>query len=375
MTDPLSRSHRGDSIGSFEQLHDDPHPEERHPPGVEQLVQQMRETADKLVRDGATRGDVKLLNTALKELRYSFKVFTPYRQTRKVTVFGSARLSPSAPAYAAAVEFSRRVAQAGWMVVTGAASGIMEAGHVGAGRDKSIGVNILLPFEQEANPVIRGDAKLMHLKYFFTRKLLFVKEADAVALFPGGFGTQDECFEVLTLVQTGKSHLFPIVMVDEPGGDYWVKWKQYIEGVLLKRGLISPADMALFKVTDDVAAAASEVLDFYRVYHSMRYVGSDLMLRLRFAPPPALLERIRTEFADILKAGTFEMTAALPEEANDAQLAGLPRLRFRFDRQNLGRLRLLVDLINREGAPPTAAPAAAPKPPAPDQRGGEGVSS
>jgi uncharacterized protein (TIGR00730 family) len=374
MTDPLSRAQRG-ATSSFQQLHDDAHPDERQPPGVEQLVQQMRETADKLVRDGATRGDVKLLNTALKELRYSFKVFTPYRQTRKVTVFGSARLSPSAPAYAAAVDFSRRVAQAGWMVITGAASGIMEAGHVGAGRDKSIGVNILLPFEQEANPVIRGDAKLMHLKYFFTRKLLFVKEADAVALFPGGFGTQDECFEVLTLVQTGKSHLFPIVMVDEPGGDYWVKWKQYIEGVLLKRGLISPADMALFKVTDDVAAAAAEVLDFYRVYHSMRYVGSDLMLRLRFAPLPALLERIRTEFADILKAGTFEMTAALPEEANDAQLAGLPRLRFRFDRQNLGRLRLLVDLINREGAPPAAAPAAAPKPPAPDHRGGEGVSS
>jgi uncharacterized protein (TIGR00730 family) len=285
MSDPLSRAQRG-ATSSFQQLHDDAHPEERHPPGVEQLVQQMRETADKLVRDGATRGDVKLLNTALKELRYSFKVFTPYRQTRKVTVFGSARLPASAPAYAAAVEFSRRVAQAGWMVVTGAASGIMEAGHVGAGRDKSIGVNILLPFEQEANPIIRGDAKLMHLKYFFTRKLLFVKEADAVALFPGGFGTQDECFEVLTLVQTGKSHLFPIVMVDEPGGDYWVKWKQYIEDVLLKRGLISPADMALFRVTDDVGAAAAEVLDFYRVYHSMRYVGPDLMLRLRYAPPP-----------------------------------------------------------------------------------------
>jgi uncharacterized protein (TIGR00730 family) len=379
MHDPLHQAHRGASSGSFEQLHDDAHPEERHPPGNEQLVQQMRETADKLLRDGATRGDVKLLNTALKELRYSFKVFTPYRNTRKATVFGSARLPPSDPACQAAVEFSRRLCQAGWMIITGAANGIMEAGHVGAGRDKSIGVNILLPFEQEANPVIRGDAKLMHLKYFFTRKLLFVKEADAVALFPGGFGTQDECFEVLTLVQTGKSHIFPIVMIDEPGGDYWARWQEYIEGVLLKRGLISPADMALFKVTDSVDAAVEEVLGFYRVYHSMRYVGPDLVLRLRGELPPALLEKVRTGFADILKGGMFEPTAALPEEANDVQLAALPRLRFRFDRHNLGRLRMLIDLINREGAPAglpegEGAPAARDaKAPAPDERGGGAV--
>src|ERR1700719_840886 len=218
----------------------------------------MRETADKLLRDGATRADVKLLTTALKELRYAFKIFTPFRNVRKVTVFGSARLPAVNPAYQQAGEFSRRLAHAGWMVITGAASGIMEAGHVGAGREKSIGVNILLPFEQDANPVIRGDLKLMHLKYFFTRKLLFVKEADAVALFPGGFGTQDECFEVLTLVQTGKSHLFPIVMVDEPGGDYWKKWHHFIEEVLLARGLISPADTSLYKITDSVDEAVAE---------------------------------------------------------------------------------------------------------------------
>ena len=177
------------------------------------------------------------------------------------------------------------------MVITGAASGIMEAGHVGAGQEKSIGVNIMLPFEQHANAVIRGDQKLMHLKYFFTRKLLFVKEADAVALFPGGFGTQDEGFEVLTLVQTGKSHIFPIVMVDEPGGDYWAKWREYISGVLLKRKLISPADMSLFKVTDSVEEAVLEVLNFYRVYHSMRYVGRELSLRLKnWLPGSSFLE-------------------------------------------------------------------------------------
>src|SRR6202023_2914335 len=185
--------------------------------------------------------------------------------------------------------FSRQIAEAGFMVITGAASGIMEAGHVGAGRENSIGVNILLPFEQDANAVIRGDRKLMHLKYFFTRKLLFVKESDAVALFPGGFGTQDEGFEVLTLVQTGKSHIFPIVMVDEPGGDYWKQWQRLIEEVLLPRGLISPADRALYKVTDRVEEAVAEVVNFYRVYHSMRYVHGHLVLRLQRPLPEPLL--------------------------------------------------------------------------------------
>jgi uncharacterized protein (TIGR00730 family) len=348
MQDPHHSAQRGTPKGPFEQIHEDPHPEARQPPGLEQLVQQMRETADKLLKDGATRGDVKLLNTALKELRYAFKIFKPYRGIRKVTVFGSARLPSTNPAYQQAVAFSRRIAQAGWMVITGAASGIMEAGHVGAGREKSIGVNILLPFEQEANPIIRGDLKLMHLKYFFTRKLLFVKEADAVALFPGGFGTQDECFEVLTLVQTGKSQIFPIVMVDEPGGDYWAKWLRYMKDALLGRELISPADLSLFKVTDSLDAAVQEVLDFYRVYHSMRYVGPDLVLRLQKAPSPPLLERIRTDFADIVKAGTFDVAEALPAEAADVQLADLPRLCFRFDRHSMGRLRMLIDWINRE---------------------------
>src|SRR5438270_10007738 len=256
---------------AFEQVHDEtPHGDDRQPPSIEQLVQQIKETADKLIRDHANRGDVKLLNTALKELRYAFKVFAPYRQRRKVTVFGSARLAPEDRAYQQAVLFSRKIAEAGFMVITGAASGIMEAGHVGAGRENSIGVNILLPFEQEANAIIAGDVKLMHLKYFFTRKLLFVKESDAIALFPGGFGTQDEGFEALTLVQTGKSHLFPIVMVDEPGGDYWTRWLDFVKEVLLARQMISPNDLALYKVTDSAEEAVAEVTGFYRVYHSMR---------------------------------------------------------------------------------------------------------
>src|SRR5262249_34283368 len=185
-------------------------------------------------------------------------------------------------------------------------------------------------------------------KYFFTRKLMFVKESHAIALFPGGFGTQDEGFEVLTLVQTGKSHLFPIVMVDEPGGDYWLKWLQYVKDVLLGRGMISPADLALLQVTDSVKEAVAEVLGCYRVYHSMRFVKGDLVLRLKKALSQPLLERLRAEFADIVEAGTFEQTDALPAEANDPEVAELPRLRFRFDRRSLGRLRLMIDTINRE---------------------------
>src|SRR5262245_64221908 len=235
-----------DESGIFTHLQEIPSTEAPPQVTVEQLVLQLKETADKLIRDRANRGDVKLLSTALKELRYAFKVFAPYRHKRKVTIFGSARLPPDHAAYQQAVAFSRRIAEAGFMVITGAASGIMEAGHVGAGRERSIGVNILLPFEQEANPIIRGDLKLMHLRYFFTRKLLFIKEADAIALFHGGFGTQEACFEALMVVRTGKSHLFPIVMIDEPGGDYWSQWERYVHDVLLARNLISPADMTLF---------------------------------------------------------------------------------------------------------------------------------
>ncbi len=346
----MRRPTTGGEGDTFQDLHEDePLAEDRKSVSTENLVLQIKETADKLLRDGANRGDVKLISTALKELRYSFWVFSKFRTRPKVTVFGSARLKEEHAAYAAAVDFSRRMVEAGYMVITGASSGIMEAGHVGAGRENSIGVNILLPFEQTANAVIAHDAKLMHLKYFFTRKLLFVKESNAVALFPGGFGTMDEGFEVLTLVQTGKSHLFPIVMVDEPGGDFWSSWLRYVEDALLARGMIAPADMALFKVTDSVDEAVAEVHNFYRVYHSMRFVRGDLVLRLKTPLGPALLDRIQSEFADVLEGGRFEQTAALPAEANDTDVADLPRLRFRFDRKSLGRLRMLIDLINREG--------------------------
>ncbi|MCI0680609.1 MAG: TIGR00730 family Rossman fold protein [Gemmataceae bacterium] len=339
-------NHSFEDVNDLETRQDD----EPRLDGIELYVQQIRETADKLQRDHASRGDVKLLSTAVRELRYCFKVFSMFRERRKVTVFGSARLPLTDPSCVQAIEFGRRMAEHNWMVITGAAAGIMEAGHVGAGADHSIGINILLPFEQQANPVIKDDStKLMHLKYFFTRKLLFVKESDAVVLFPGGFGTLDEAFEALTLIQTGKSHIFPVIMIDTPGNDYWQHFLRFCKDVLLARGLISPWDLSLFKVTTSVDEAIAEVLGFYRVYHSMRYVRGELIMRLHRPLHPETLAKIRAEFGDIVKSGTFEETAALPTEYGDAHLAHMPRLKFRFDRHKLGRLRQLIDLINAEG--------------------------
>lgn len=316
----------------------------------DRLIAEIKETADKLARDHAARGDLKILNRALRELRYAFKIFKPFRLNRKVTVFGSARTPPDQPVYQHAVEFGRKLAAEGWMVVTGAGGGIMEAGHVGAGKEMSIGVNIMLPFEQEANYIINNDKKLIHLKYFFTRKLLFVKEVHAVALFPGGFGTQDEGYEVLTLVQTGKRDLMPIVLIDEPGGTYWSSWREFVVEQLLNRHLISPADLSLFKVTDDVDVAIEEIMRFYSVYHSMRYLRKKLAFRLNHDISDELVEKLNTEFADILSGGRIEKSAALPLESDDPHLAHLPRLVFQFNRRDMGRLRQMVDVINREGA-------------------------
>jgi len=316
---------------------------------IAEFVEQIRETADKLVSDGASRGDAKLLASAVKELRHCFRVFARYRGIRKATVFGSARTASDHPAHIAAVEFGHRISQAGWMVITGAASGIMEAGHLGAGREKSFGLNILLPFEQSANAVLTGDSKLMNLRYFFTRKLVFIKESDAVVLFPGGFGTHDEAFESLTLIQTGKTHIFPIVLLDEPGGNYWKRWQDFVTDDLLARGYISPQDLHLYKVTDSVDEAIREVTQFYRIYHSMRFVRGDLVLRLNEPLSDAKLERLREFFNDIVVTGTIQQTAALPAEANEPALAALPRLKFHYNKHDAGRLRQLIDAINAEG--------------------------
>jgi uncharacterized protein (TIGR00730 family) len=285
----------------------------------------------------------------LRELRYAFKVFSPYRTRRKVTVFGSARTRPEEPAFQQAVAFGKAMAEAKWLVVTGAASGIMEAGHLGAGRENSMGLNIMLPFEQEANPVIAGDPKLVHMKYFFTRKLMFVKECDAVCLLPGGFGTLDEGLEVLTLLQTGKRDMVPVVFLEQPGGDFWSAFQEFVHDRLLGRRMISPEDLSLYKLTDRVDEAVAEILSFYHVYHSMRYVRNKLVLRLQTAPSNALLAQIHEQFGDITHDGKFTVGGPLPEEQDEEALEKLPRLIFRFNRRNLGRLRQLFDCINRAG--------------------------
>ncbi len=313
-----------------------------------QLVAEIKESADKLARDDATRGDMKIISRALKELRYAFKVFTPYRRRRKVTVFGSARTQPDHPTYLQAVELGRQLAENGWMVVTGAGGGIMEAAHVGAGREMSMGLNIMLPFEQDANPIISDDDKLVHLKYFFTRKLLFVKEVHGVILCPGGFGTLDEGFETLTLVQTGKRDLMPIVLLDQPGGTYWTDWIAYVQKNLLDHALVSPDDLSLVKVTHSVEEAIDEVMDFYSVYNSMRYVRGQLVLRLHNEPSEEFVARLNDEFQDLLESGRIQKVKTHPLESDDEHLADLPRLGLRFNRRSIARLRQMVDLINRE---------------------------
>jgi len=317
------------------------------PRRVADLINKIKESADKLAGDRTSRGDLKILSRTLRELRWAFKIFAPYRARRKVTVFGSARASPDDPTYQQAIRFGRAMAGQGWLVVTGAASGIMEAGHVGAGRENSMGLNIMLPFEQEANPVIAGDHKLVYMKYFFTRKLIFVKESDAICLLPGGFGTLDEGLEVLTLLQTGKRDMVPVVFLDEPGGDYWTDFQQFIRRKLLARGMIGDDDLCLYRITDDVEEAVREIQQFFRVYHSMRYVHGNLVLRLGKPPGDELLSQINTHFADILSGGRFSSGGPLPEEKDEPELAHLPRLVFHFNRHDLGRLRQLIDCLNR----------------------------
>ena len=319
------------------------------------LIQSIKDTADKLAQDGTSRGDLKIVSRALRELRYAFSVFAPYRRLRKASIFGSARTPSDHPAYRQAVAFGRAIAEAGWWVVTGAAAGIMEAGHVGAGREQSMGLNIMLPFEQEANPIIADDEKLVHMKYFFTRKLMFVKECDAVVCLPGGFGTLDEGLEVLTLLQTGKRNMAPVVFLDEPGGDYWQGFRHFIVERLLRDGTISEEDLSLFLVTDSCERAVDELLDFFRVYHSMRYVRQNLVLRLQTAPSADLLEDLNHNFTDILVDGRFESSGALSAEKDEPDLAELPRLVFHFNRRNLGRLRQLIDRVNGTAAGPRSA--------------------
>jgi uncharacterized protein (TIGR00730 family) len=308
------------------------------------LVKDLVLTSLKLITDDRGTGELKLLSRSFKELRYAYKVFTgEHQNSQKISIFGSARTKPEDPDYQAAVEFSREMAERGWLSITGAGDGIMKAGHEGPGRARSFGLAIHLPFETTENDVIAGDEKLVKFRYFFTRKLMFVSQCQAVAVFPGGFGTQDELFEALTLIQTGKSAIIPIVLVEHAGGDYWHHWENYVTHSLLKRGFISPEDPGFYRIFRDPHAAADHIVRFYRNYHSSRYVRDDLVIRLRAPLAESDIASLNDSFSDIVASGTIRSTGPY---AAEREFLHLPRIVFHHTKHKFGRVRALIDRLN-----------------------------
>ena len=316
--------------------------------GNEVLIGEMIRTIIKLAADGTSRGELKILNRALKELRNAFKVFAPYSAVRKVSVFGSTHIKEDDPYYHLARDLAQRLAQEGLMVITGAGPGIMQAGHEGAGPENSFGVNIRLPAVQQANRFIKDDAKLMSFHFFFTRKLMFVKEADAVVIFPGGFGTHDELSESLTLAQTGKTQIVPIILMDLPGQAYWKAWERFLREAVLSRNYISGQEFSFFKIIDNVDDAVAEIKTFYRNFHSYRFVRHDLVIRLNHPPAPTLVGALNQAFGDVLKGGKITQTDPLADEADDPSTLHLHRVLVPFNREDFARLRQMIDVINRE---------------------------
>jgi uncharacterized protein (TIGR00730 family) len=311
------------------------------------LIAEMIVTALRMGSDAVPVADLKLINRSLKELRQATKVFAPYQGIRKVAVFGSARTETAAPEFIAAEMFAARMRDLGYMIITGGGDGIMGAAQRGAGREHSFGLNIRLPFEQRANDVIHGDPKLVLFNYFFTRKLNFLKETHAVVLFPGGFGTMDEGFECLTLMQTGKARIIPMVLVDKSGGTYWKTWTEFLHQHLLRQGLVSPDDFRLFRVTDDLEEAIGEILQFYKNFHSYRWVGHEMVIRLQWAISDRAIEELNREYADLFERGPLQAGKPLRQEKDEPELARLPRLICGAHRRNFGRMRELINAINQ----------------------------
>ncbi|MGJ8656812.1 MAG: LOG family protein [Akkermansiaceae bacterium] len=310
------------------------------------MLAEMMVTAVRLSRGIASDGDFKMMNRALKEMRHANEIFEPYRGKRKVAVFGSARTQPDEAEYQTAVRFSKRLTEEGYMTITGAGPGIMAAGNEGAGKENSFGLNINLPFETSANDFINNDEKLIDFNFFFTRKLSFVKEADAAVAFPGGVGTMDELFEALTLIQTGKATVYPIVLIDAKGGKYWKFWMQFMSEHLMRLNLISETDFALFKITDNIEVAIDEIVQFYSNFHSYRYCGDKLVLRIERALTESAVEKLQMDFSDISKDGKIEQTGALEEEFYEEDLKDMTRIVLRHKRRDFGRLRMLIDALN-----------------------------
>ncbi len=312
----------------------------------EHEVADIIENALKLLTDVKDTGDVRVIQTALRELRYSFRLFAPYADKRKVSIFGSARTQPNSIEYQQAVDFGKKIVQAGFMVITGAGPGIMQAGHEGATPANSFGVNIRLPWEQSANPVIAEDKKLITFKYFFTRKLIFIRHSDAIVLFPGGFGTLDEGYEAITLMQTGKAQLMPLVLVEKPGGTYWKTWDIQIREELLRNKLISPDDLSLYRITDSTEEAVRIIKRFYRNYQSSRFVHELLVIRLKNVPAETAIAAMNEDFADIILDGKIQVIKPTPEEVESKDSLDLKRIAFNFNRRDYGRLRQLIDVLN-----------------------------
>lgn len=313
------------------------------------LLQEILTTAVKLGRESSDKGDLKLVNNALKELRYSFKIFSPYRAVKKVIIFGSARSKKTSAEYKMAEEFSKSLTEKGYMIVTGGGPGVMEAGNKGARAGKEFALNIRLPFEQKPNPYIYEKDKIVNFKYFFTRKLIFVKETDATALFPGGFGTNDEGFEMLTLIQTGKSKPRPIVLMEPKGSTYWAAWKHFVDSQLVKNGFIRKEDLSLFRIVKTVDEAVKYIEDFYRVYHSIRYVSGLTVLRLNKEISAKTLKFINQEFKDILTSGEIKVSSPTNKELQEGECLSQPRLVMNFNLRNYGRLFEMIRVINRAG--------------------------
>ena len=315
---------------------------------TEYLLREILTTAVKLGRESSDTGDLKLVNNALKELRYSFKIFSPYRDVKKVIIFGSARSKKRSTEYKMAEEFARKLTAKGFMIVTGGGPGVMEAGNKGAESGKEFALNIRLPFEQKPNPYIDEKDKIINFKYFFTRKLIFVKETDATALFPGGFGTHDEGFEMLTLVQTGKSRPRPIVLMEPKGSTYWEAWKRYVTDHLLKNGFIKTEDLNLFRIVKTVDEAIKYIDNFYKVYHSIRYVSGLTVIRLNKGISNKTLALINKEFKDILISGEIRRSPPTDKEIQEGECISLPRIVMNFNMHDYGRLCEMIHLINRD---------------------------
>jgi len=311
------------------------------------ILREMVTTCFRLAKDGSGRGEMKLVNAALKEFAYAFKVFKGYKGYRKVTIFGSARTVPDDPVYDTTRRFAAAIAEHNWMVITGAGPGIMAAGHEGAGAARSFGAAIRLPMESEPNMFIEGDAKLINFKYFFTRKVTFLKESHAFALLPGGFGTLDEAFELLTLMQTGKSDVHPVVLLEEPGGHYWTDWMRFLQENLLPSGLISREDLYFVKHAPTVKEAVEEIIGFYRNYQSQRYVDGKLVLRLLRLPPQEELQKLAHAFADVIGPAGIVPVGASPKETEEEDALDCRRLRVGFNQSSFGRLRQLIDELNQ----------------------------